>query len=170
MTSPRQIGGLDPAEARASLAPWQHTAAPIAADEYQRRIERARTLLRQQGIDALLITAGTSLRYFTGVPWGASERLVGMLLTARGEPIVVCPGFEAGSLKPVLRIPADVRLWEEHEDPQQLVADALREGIGLVAPALLDYVPEPEELLFVCGEPRPLLRAQKHTRTLTGYG
>lgn len=129
-----QIGGLDPAQARASLAHWQDTAPPIDANEYQRRIERARALLREQGVDALLITAGTSLRYFTGVPWGASERLVGMLLTARGEPIVICPSFEAGSLKPVLRVPADVRLWEEHEDPQQLVANALRErGAGSLA-------------------------------------
>lgn len=129
-----QIGGLDPAQARASLAPWRDTAAPIGADEYQQRLEHARALLREQGVDALLITAGTSLRYFTGVPWGASERLVGMLLTARGAPIVICPAFEAGSLERVLLIPAEVRLWEEHEDPQQRVADALRErGAGSLA-------------------------------------
>ncbi|QNK00651.1 M24 family metallopeptidase [Dyella telluris] len=129
-----QIGGLDPAQARASLAPWHDTAAPIGADEYQQRLDHARALLREHGTDALLITAGTSLRYFTGVPWGASERLVGMLLTARGAPIIICPAFEAGSLERVLLIPADVRLWEEHEDPQQLVADALRErGAGSLA-------------------------------------
>ncbi|MET3654542.1 Xaa-Pro dipeptidase [Dyella japonica] len=122
-----QIGGLDIAQARATLAPWQDTAAPIGAEEYQQRLEQARALMHAQGIDALLITAGTSLRYFSGVPWNASERLVGMLLTARGAPIVICPAFEVGSLERVLRIPADVRLWEEHDDPQQLVADALRE-------------------------------------------
>jgi Xaa-Pro dipeptidase len=134
VTTQAQIGGLDPAQARASLAPWQNTAAPIGADEYQQRLDRARALLHKLGVDAVLITAGTSLRYFTGVPWGASERLVGMLLTARGAPIVICPAFEAGSLKPVLRVPADVRLWDEHDDPQQLVADALRErGAGSLA-------------------------------------
>lgn len=134
MTAHAQIGGLDATQARAALQPWQQTAARISADEYQQRIEHARALLREQGIDALLITAGTSLRYFTGVPWGASERLVGMLLTAHGLPIVICPEFEAGSLQPVLLVPADVRLWEEHEDPQQFVADALRErGAGSLA-------------------------------------
>ncbi|SFS18725.1 Xaa-Pro aminopeptidase [Dyella sp. OK004] len=134
MTSSRQIGGLDIAQAQASLKPWSTPAPVIGADEYLRRLERARALLREQRVDAVLITAGTSLRYFTGVAWGASERLVGMLLTASGDPIVICPGFEAGSLAAVLRIPADVRLWEEHENPQQLVADALRErGAGSLA-------------------------------------
>jgi Xaa-Pro dipeptidase len=39
-----------------------------------------------------------------------------------------------GSLEAVLLIPAEVRLWEEHEDPQQLVVDALRErGAGSLA-------------------------------------
>jgi Xaa-Pro dipeptidase len=134
MTATAQIGGLDLVQARAALAPWRDTASGIGADEYQQRIERARALLHQQNVDALLLTAGTSLRYFTGVPWGASERLVGVLITARGAPIVICPAFEAGSLQPVLAIPADVRLWEEHHHPQQLVADALRErGAGSLA-------------------------------------
>ncbi|AIF47548.1 M24 family metallopeptidase [Dyella japonica] len=134
MTTRAQIGGLDPTQARASLAPWQHVAAPIRAHEYEQRLERARALLREQGVDALLITAGTSLRYFSGVPWGASERLVGLLLTARGAPVVICPAFEAGSLERVLLVPTDIRLWEEHENPQQLVADVLRErGAGSLA-------------------------------------
>lgn len=129
-----QIGGLDIAQARAQLRRWPHFAPAIGADEYQRRLERARALLREHAVDAVLITAGTSLRYFTGVPWGASERLVGMLLTASGDPIMICPGFEAGSLAAVLSIPADVRLWEEHDDPQRCVADALRErGAGSLA-------------------------------------
>jgi len=132
--SSSQIGGLDLAQARSRLRPWQAPAPAIGADEYQHRLEHARALLRAQRLDALLVTAGTSLRYFTGVAWGASERLVGMLLTAQGDPILVCPGFEAGSLAAVLRIPAEVRLWEEHEDPQQLVADALAErGAGSLA-------------------------------------
>ncbi|MCF5945473.1 aminopeptidase P family N-terminal domain-containing protein, partial [Xanthomonas perforans] len=63
-----QIGGLSLAQARAQLTPWTQCAAPIATDEYERRIERARTLMRAHGVDALLIGAGTSLRYFTGVP------------------------------------------------------------------------------------------------------
>jgi Xaa-Pro dipeptidase len=125
--SARQIGGLDLAAARAALAPWPTRAAPIGADEYQARLARARALLREAGIDALLVTAGSSLRYFTGIPWGASERLVALLLSAHGRPIVVCPAFETGSLAAALRIDAEVRVWEEHENPHVLVVAALRE-------------------------------------------
>jgi len=134
MTAASQIGGLDLATARASLTPWSTPAPAISADEYQQRLDQARRQMREQGVDALLVTAGTSLRYFSGVPWGASERLVGLLVTQRGTPIVVCPAFEVGSLERVLLIPAEVRLWEEHEDPQRLVAEALRErGAGSLA-------------------------------------
>ncbi len=122
----RQIGHLTLEQARARLAPWQAQAAPISADEYQQRLEQARALMRQCGADALLVTAGSSLRYFAGVPWGASERLVALLITRIGEPVMVCPVFEEGSLDAVLRIPADKRLWEEHEDPHALVADVMK--------------------------------------------
>ncbi|RUL70891.1 M24 family metallopeptidase [Dyella choica] len=130
----KQIGGLNIAQARASLAPWATPAPRISTAEYVQRIERARALLHALEMDAVLITAGTSLRYFTGIGWGASERLVAMLLTRRGDPIIICPTFEVGSLSHELRIQADVRLWDEHENPQQLVLMALRErGAGNLA-------------------------------------
>lgn len=125
--STSRIGGMTLAQADAQLQPWPRTAAPIAADEYTQRLERARRALRDEGADALLVTAGASLRYFAGIGWGASERLVALLLTARGDPILVCPAFEQGSLDAVLRIPAELRLWEEHEDPHALVAQAMAE-------------------------------------------
>lgn len=123
----QQIGGLDLAQARAGLTRWPVVAASIDHDEYQQRLLRARMLMREHGADALLVTAGASLRYFTGIAWSASERLVGLLLTARGEPILICPRFETGSLEHVLRIDAELRAWEEHENPHALVAAALRE-------------------------------------------
>ena len=122
-----QIGHLTLEQARAQLAPWPHRAAPISDAEHAQRLERARGLMRSQGVDALLVTAGTSLRWFAGVPWGGSERLVAMLLTLQGEPLMVCPVFEEGSLDAVLRIPAGKRLWEEHEDPHAWVAQAMAE-------------------------------------------
>ncbi|MEE7547880.1 aminopeptidase P family protein [Xanthomonas sp. Kuri4-1] len=122
-----QIGGLTLAQAQARLAPWAQRAAAIAPAEYQQRIERARALMQAHGVDALLVGAGTSLRYFTGVPWGASERLVALLLTVHGDPVLVCPAFEEGSLDAVLQLPVDKRLWEEHEDPHARVAQAMAE-------------------------------------------
>ena len=123
----QQIGGSDAAAELAGLKPWADAAPAIAAAEYQARIANARSLMAQAGLDALLIDAGTSLTYFAGVPWGASERLVAMLLPAQDDPILICPRFERGSLEADLKINAsDLRLWEEDESPSALVADALR--------------------------------------------
>ncbi|QNN47973.1 aminopeptidase P family protein [Thermomonas brevis] len=123
-----QIGQLSSAQVRERLAmPLPARPAAIAAAEYEARLERARALMRGCGADALLVTAGASLRWFTGIAWGASERLVAMLLTLRGDPVLICPAFEEGSLDAVLKIPADKRLWEEHEDPHALVASAMAE-------------------------------------------
>ncbi|WP_295926751.1 Xaa-Pro peptidase family protein [uncultured Xanthomonas sp.] len=127
MSEQAQIGGLTLEQAHAQLAPWPHRAPAIQQQEYRQRLANARALMRAHGADALLIGAGASLRYFTGVPWGASERLVAMLLTAEGDPLLICPAFEEGSLDAVLSVPVRKRLWQEHEDPHALVAEALLE-------------------------------------------
>lgn len=123
----RQIGGLDLAHTRATIERWPTFAEPIGGEEYRQRLRRARELMCAVGVDALLVTAGTSLRYFTGIPWGATERLVGMVLTMDGDPIVICPAFETGSLARVLAITPQVRTWEEHDSPYALVGRILRE-------------------------------------------
>ncbi|MBN8887816.1 MAG: aminopeptidase P family protein [Rudaea sp.] len=122
-----QIGQLSATEAEAQLTPWAQRAAPIARQDYEARIEHARSLLHDSGADALLVTAGASLRYFCGVPWGASERLVALLITRDGEPIAICPAFEGATLAHVLTVAAVPRLWEEHENPYTLVAAAMAE-------------------------------------------
>lgn len=123
-----QIGHLDPAQVQDLLgSPLEGRPPAITAAEYAARHERARALMRTLGVDALLVTAGTSLRWFSGVPWRASERLVALLLTANGDPVLICPGFEEGSLDAVLKVPVAKRLWQEHEDPHALVAQALHE-------------------------------------------
>ena len=124
----QQIGHLSQAQARERLsAPLPNRPAAIADAEYAARLERARGLMREAGADALLVAAGASLRWFAGIGWGASERLVAMLLTLEGDPLLIAPKFEEGSLDAVLRIRADKRLWEEHEDPHALVARAMAE-------------------------------------------
>jgi Xaa-Pro dipeptidase len=121
------IGGSDAATELAAIRPWADPAAAITAAERVARIARAKEIMAQNGIDALLIGAGASLRYFAGIPWGASERLVALLLTASGEPIMVAPRFERGTLEADLAITVDLRLWEEDESPSDLMATALRE-------------------------------------------
>jgi Xaa-Pro dipeptidase len=104
---------------------------PISREERLQRLARARALMRRQGIGAILIEPGASLDYFTGVQWGRSERLTAAVIPAEGDPIIVTPFFEKPSVEESLGVPAEVRVWQEHEDPFALVAGFLRErGLG----------------------------------------
>ncbi|GGE94307.1 M24 family metallopeptidase [Sphingomonas prati] len=119
------IGGSTVARELVSLHAWPTPAPRIAAAERTARLTKARALTEAAGATAILIGAGPSLRYFTGLPWHATERLVALLLPVTGQPILICPRFEQGSLEAGLEIDADLRLWEEDESPYALVADAV---------------------------------------------
>jgi len=99
---------------------------PIPVAEREERIERARRLMREQGIDAILIEPGATLVYFTGVEWRRSERLTAAILFAKGDAVIVTPFFEEPSVRETLAIPAEVRVWQEDESPIALIADALK--------------------------------------------
>lgn len=122
------IGGSSADTELAALGPWRERAPSIETVEREARVERARELMADVGADAMIVGAGPSLQYFTGVGWGMIERLVAMVLTLSGRPIIVCPAFEAGSLMAILGLPdVELRFWEEHEDPSLLVIGALRD-------------------------------------------
>jgi len=122
-----QIGGSSASAELATLSIWPDPAPGITAEERLGRIERARILMTDAGADALLISAGSSLSYFTGVGWGMIERLIALVLPRVGKPYFICPAFELGSLQAILDIEAELRLWEEHESPAKLAAVILSE-------------------------------------------
>jgi Xaa-Pro dipeptidase len=100
---------------------------PNSSAERLQRIARARGLMAQHGIGAIIVEAGPSLDYFTGVQWWRSERLTAAVIPVRGEPIIITPFFERPSVAETLSIPAEIRTWNEDEEPLKLVADFLRE-------------------------------------------
>jgi Xaa-Pro dipeptidase len=116
----------------AALASRRAEAQPITAEERRGRIEKARRLMAERKIDALLLTGGTSLVYFSGIRWGLSERLFAMVLPVKGEAFYVSPAFEEERAREQIATgplggSADVRTWEEHEDPYERVAQGLRD-------------------------------------------
>lgn len=116
----------------AALEPMRAGVQPITAGERRGRIDKARRLMAEQKIDALMLTGGTSLVYFSGIQWGLSERLFAMVLPVKGEAFYVCPAFEEDRAreqiaKGPLGGSADVRTWEEHESPYERVAQGLRD-------------------------------------------
>src|SRR5579859_3493840 len=136
-------------------------ASPITTEERAQRLERARHLMAENQLDAIMLTGGTSLIYFTNIRWFMSERLFAMILPVKGKPFYVCPAFEEDRAKEQIAggpggTNPEVRLWQEDESPYQRIAEGLKDrgiasgtlgmeetvrfvfsdGVGKVAPAL----------------------------------
>ena len=105
---------------------------PISAAERNARLARAQALMKAANIGAVLIEPGSSQIYFTGVRWSRSERLTAAVIPVQGEVLIVTPFFEEPSVRETLAVPAEVRVWQEDEDPLRLIADYLKER-GLAA-------------------------------------
>ena len=106
----------------AALKSMKAQAKPITREERAARLEKARRLMAENHLDAMLLIGGTSLVYFTGIRWWLSERLFAMVVPAREKAFFVCPAFEADrSHEQIAKGPLDkdtqVLLWEEDESP-----------------------------------------------------
>ena len=117
----------------AALTSMKDRAKPITSDERRARIEKARRLMGEHRIDAIMLTQGTSLVYFTNIHWGGGERLTACVVPAKGEPFFVCPAFEEDRAREQIGLgpfgggKADVRVWNEDESPYALVAAGLKD-------------------------------------------
>ena len=119
------VGGKTAEQALATLSDMTAGAVPIARGEYQMRIDNAQSLMKEAGINALYLNAGTNLYYFTGTRWRPSERMVGAVLLQTGAPHYIGPAFEEGTIRQFMLIEGDVQGWEEHETPFHLVKEIL---------------------------------------------
>ncbi|MFD2252257.1 Xaa-Pro dipeptidase [Pseudochelatococcus lubricantis] len=102
-------------------ADWPHPVPPIAPAEYAQRLERLRTLMQASGVEAVLLGASESMRYFTGLVWHPSERLLGALVLPT-RLVYIVPGFERSRVETLPHVAGDIATWEEHEDAAALVA------------------------------------------------
>jgi Xaa-Pro dipeptidase len=101
---------------------------PITIKEREARIEKAQRLLVEQKIEAIVLDAGTSMQYFTGISWWPSERPMVVLIPAKGEPKYVCPGFEEARLRELIKIGKEVYVWQEDESPYKQIANAFKDA------------------------------------------
>lgn len=110
----------------------------ISVQERQSRLERACRIMQREGIGTLLVEAGSSLNYFTGIEWWRSERLTAMALSADGDMMIVTPGFEEPSIREMLALPASIQVWQEDENPSQLIAGWMEQRGLLKRPLAVD--------------------------------
>ena len=115
-----------------TLSDRTHDVKPITVDERNTRLDRARELMKEYGLDAILITTGASLVYFTGAHWYQSERLFAYIIPQAAAPFIVCPALERDHLSDLLahfpeRETTLTYLWQENEDPFITLRRALGE-------------------------------------------
>ena len=101
-------------------------AKPITTEERKARIEKAQSLMKAQNIAAILVEPGAAMDYFSGIKWWRSERLTALVIPQKGDMAVVTPFFEKPSVLESLAIGDDVRVWQEHESPFDVVANILK--------------------------------------------
>jgi Xaa-Pro dipeptidase len=110
-----------------ALKPLPGTAAPITDQERLARIEKARRLMAENGIGAIVLETGTSMTYFANVRWGLSERPFLLVIPQKGELAYVCPGFEEARAREITKFTKDIRVWQEEEDWGATVSTILKD-------------------------------------------
>ena len=115
------------------LKPMTEGIAPIQMKERQNRVEKAQGLMLENRIDAIFLEPGATLFYLTGISWSRSERVMAAVLPANGELAYVCPEFEEARLRELVSSGADLRVWQEHENPHRRVAELLAD-LGVAQP------------------------------------
>jgi len=111
----------DPGNAKSIMA----NVKPITKEERQARIEKAQRLMAEHNMKAVILDAGTSMTYFTGLRWWPSERPMVAIIPAQGEVCYVCPGFEEGRLQELITLGKDIYVWQEDEGAFRQIAKAL---------------------------------------------
>ena len=103
------------------------------SDERLARIERARQLMLQNKIDAIILANNAkSSMYFANIRFGGSERMWALVIPAKAKPFIVCPAFEEDRARELLESgpfgkDADILTWQEDESPFALTVKGLRD-------------------------------------------
>jgi len=111
-----------------ALTPMTGGIVPITSAERSGRLDKARRLMAENRIAAIVLEGGSSMFYFTGVRWGLSERPFVTVIPAQGELAWVAPGFEEARARELIETGGrDLRTWQEDESPYRLVAQILKD-------------------------------------------
>ncbi len=136
VVSAQRRGGAGPAIPADSpilqLKSRRAEASPITVEERKGRLERAQALMRENKIDAMVLTGGTSLEYFGAIRWGLSERLFTMVVPAKADPFFVSPAFEEDRAREQIALGPGgkdprVLIWQEDQSPYARVAAGMKE-------------------------------------------
>ena len=108
---------------------------------FAERLERARALMAEQGVDVMLLSVGADLPYFCGYEAMPLERLTMLVVPAEAEATLVVPRLEAPRVTERPDV-FELRTWADTADPVGMVAD-------LVGPAPVAAIGDQTWALFL---------------------
>ncbi|WP_308123543.1 M24 family metallopeptidase [Modestobacter marinus] len=96
------------------------------------RVRAARAVAEELGVDVVVVTPGSDLRYLSGYSAHAMERLTALAVPRRGEPLLVVPRLEAPMVdaSPAGALGLEVLAWDETDDPFARLAAAVTARLG----------------------------------------
>ena len=96
------------------------------------RVHRAQDLAAEAGIDLLVLTPGSDLRYLTGYHAHEMERLTALAVPSHGAPFLVVPRLEAPMVaaSPAAGLDLEVLAWDETDDAFALLARTAKGRLG----------------------------------------
>src|SRR5262249_56768437 len=99
---------------------------PSTAAERAGRLDKARRLMTEHRIAAIVLEGGSSMFYFTGVRWGLSERPFVTVIPAKGDLAWVSPAFEEARARELIEVGGrDLRTGQGEQGPYPLAARSL---------------------------------------------
>ncbi len=96
------------------------------------RVHAARAVAAELGVDVLVLTPGSDLRYLTGYDAHAMERLTALVVPRSGDPLLVVPRLEAPMVgaSPAGALGLELHAWDETDDPFAVVAREVTARLG----------------------------------------
>lgn len=105
---------------------------------YRDRIAQAQAHMSQEGISLMALFPSSNMFYLSGFVDEPGERLLVLLVPQDDEPLFVAPTMYRDQI--VQRSPFhDIRAWDDHDDPLQLLGRTVAElGLGKNPQILMD--------------------------------
>jgi Xaa-Pro dipeptidase len=106
---------------------------PITQAERAARLEKARKLMHENGLRAIVCEGGSSMFYFTSVRWDPIGFPLVLILPAEGKPAWVADRQQAARLHGLLAPGSELRTWSADSARGKTVAQTLADlsaGLG----------------------------------------
>jgi Xaa-Pro dipeptidase len=100
---------------------------PFPGSEYERRVARVRTIMRQRGLDAMVVSTPENIYYLSGFTNRGYYTFQALVLPAEGEPTVVIRRLEEPAVRQLSYFKRCM-VWKDTDTPVEVLGTALEEA------------------------------------------